>query len=161
MCGQLLITRRTAYGQLLYSALGFDSEKQLLFSSAIYVIGWGFNAFSAFIIDLLPRNKMAAIGLFGCMAALAAEAGIVAEFVHVGANANPALLRAGVAMFYLFTVIYSAFLDGITFVFVGEIYPTHLRAKGINLALGVHSLTNLVLLGVAPTGFAFVLPRCR
>lgn len=44
-------------------------------------------------------------------------------------------------------------LDGGQFVFLSEIFPTHLRAKGISLGMAGLNVINIVWLQVAPTAF--------
>ena len=58
-------------------------------------------------------------------------------------------------------------LDGTQFSYLGEIFPTHLRAKGVCLGVSMISLMNIVWLQSAPTAFktikwkfylAFIIP---
>lgn len=44
-------------------------------------------------------------------------------------------------------------LDGGQFVYLSEIFPTHLRAKGISLGMAGLNVINIVWLQVAPTAF--------
>lgn len=44
-------------------------------------------------------------------------------------------------------------LDGGQFVYLSEIFPTHLRAKGISLGMAGLNIINIVWLQVAPTAF--------
>ena len=58
-------------------------------------------------------------------------------------------------------------LDGTQFSYLGEIFPTHLRAKGVCLGVSMISLMNIIWLQSAPTAFnkigwkfylAFIIP---
>ena len=86
----------------------------------------------------------------GCMLSLIIEAALVAEFVP---STNYAALQAAVAMFFIFQVFYGMCLDGTQFSYLGEIFPTHLRAKGMCLGVAMISLMNIIWLQSAPTAF--------
>ena len=57
----------------------------------------------------------------------------------------------GVAAAYLFLLIYSIGIDVAGVVFYSELFPNHLRAKGLALSICVIALTDLVYLQVAST----------
>jgi len=122
---------------------------------------------AVFVVDVFPRPKYMAFGVAGCMISLACEAAIIANFVP---STNFVALRAGVAMLFVFEVFYAIFLDGKSYIlepfltllmpfagtqfaYIGEIFPTHIRAKGICLGVSMISLANIVWLQSAPTAF--------
>jgi hypothetical protein len=47
-------------------------------------------------------------------------------------------------------------LDGTQFSYLGEIFPTHLRAKGVCLGVSMISLMNIIWLQSAPVAFITV-----
>ena len=98
----------------------------------------------------MPRPKFIAIGLFGCMAFLILEAALVANYAG---STNTAALKAAVAMFFLYVVFYEVCLDGTQFVYVGELFPTHIRAKGMSLGCCAIALMNVMWLQVTPIAF--------
>jgi hypothetical protein len=57
-------------------------------------------------------------------------------------------------MTYLYVVSYSLFLDGPTYFYIGEIWPTHLRAQGYSLGLGMLCRTQIIWSQAASTAFA-------
>lgn len=79
------------------------------------------------MIDRLPRPKLIGFGIVGCMACLIVEAALVANFTN---STNTPALKAAVAAFYVYVVFYEMCLDGTQFAYLGELFPTHLRAKG-------------------------------
>ena len=95
-----------------------------------------------------------AIGVFGCMVVLSVEAGIVAHSNQFIAAGNLNALRAGVAFLFLIEVPYDFCLNGMQFIYLSEIWPMHLRAKGMSLGVAMISLMNIVWLQSAPTAFA-------
>jgi hypothetical protein len=55
---------------------------------------------------------------------------------------------------YLFLAIYSLGVDVAGVVFYGELFPNHLRAKGLALSIATIALTDLVYLQATATAFA-------
>lgn len=45
-------------------------------------------------------------------------------------------------------------LDGTQYIYFSEIWPNHLRAKGMTIAMATIALVNIMWLQVAPTAFA-------
>ncbi|KAK0283044.1 hypothetical protein LTR91_010225 [Friedmanniomyces endolithicus] len=111
---------------------------------------WGMNALAMLLVDRFPRPKYMAFGVLGCMSTLIVEAALVATYL--GTNNKSALL-ACVAMFFVFQVFYALCLDGTQFSYLGEVFPTHIRAKGICLGVAMISLMNIMWLQSAPIAF--------
>ncbi|KAF2742385.1 MFS transporter [Sporormia fimetaria CBS 119925] len=147
-CSGVLVINN--YGPTLYRNLGFSPVKQLLYPAAWLTFTLGMNIFAIFIVDGFPRNKYIAVGILGCMTTLIVEAALVANFVP---SNNQAALHAAVAMFFIFQIPYGVCLDGTQFSYLGEIFPTHLRAKGVSLGVATISFTNIIWLQAAPTAF--------
>ncbi|KAF2642444.1 MFS transporter [Massarina eburnea CBS 473.64] len=147
-CSGVLVINN--YGPTLYKTLGFSPVKQLLYPAAWLTLGLATNAMAIPLVDRFPRNKYIATGILTCMVCLVIEAALVANFVP---SENSAALQAAVAMFFLFQLPYSFCLDGTQFAYLGELFPTHLRAKGVSLGVAVISLTNIVWLQAAPVAF--------
>jgi hypothetical protein len=152
----------------LYKTLGFSPVKQLLYPAAWLTTALGINIMAIFVVDLFPRQKYMGFGVLGCMATLIIEAALVANFVP---SKNEAALQAAVAMFYIFQIFYGFCLDGkadsmaidhangssgTQFSYLGELFPTHLRAKGVCLGVAMISLMNIIWLQSAPTAFQLV-----
>ena len=57
-------------------------------------------------------------------------------------------------MLYVYIVMWEISLDGTQFVYVSELFPNHLRAKGLSLALAGFCIINIIWLQSAPTAFA-------
>jgi hypothetical protein len=92
---------------LIFSTLGLDAHGQLLILALLVTIGIIENALGMLLVDRFPRQKFMAVGMLGCVAAFATEAGIVAQYA--GSNDANAL-RAGIAMMFVFGVFYSVSL---------------------------------------------------
>lgn len=108
------------------------------------------NVLAVLIVDRLPRHHLITIGLIGALASLCAECAIQAQYLG---TTNQAALRAGVAMLYVYVFFYGVFLDGPTFFYLGEIFPTHLRAQGMTMGMASLCLADIIWLQAAPTAF--------
>lgn len=138
---------------MLYKDLGYNTEQQLLFQAGWLAVSFSLNVAAISIVDRMARNKLMGIGLLGCLGSLIAEAAIQARYLG-GTNKNA--LAAGVAMLYSYVFFYAMFLDGCSFWYVGEIFPSHLRANGFALAMVGFCLADIIWLGAAPTAFAVI-----
>lgn len=138
------------YGPILYKTLGYSTVQQIIYPAAWLTFAVGLNAIAMLFVDRFPRPKYMAFGVFGCMVSLSCEAAIIASFIP---STNYTALRAGVAMLFVFQVFYSLCLDGTQFSYLGELFPTHLRAKGICLGVSIISLMNIIWLQSAPVAF--------
>ncbi|KIX98805.1 uncharacterized protein Z520_05266 [Fonsecaea multimorphosa CBS 102226] len=147
-CSGVLVINN--YGPSLYKSLDFSQVKQLLYPAAWLTFALGMNVMGMLVVDRFPRNKFISFGVLGCMASLIVEAALVANFVP---SNNKSALSAAVAMFFIFQVFYGLALDGTQFSYLGEIFPTHLRAKGVCLGVAMISLMNIIWLQSAPTAF--------
>ncbi|KAK3716662.1 hypothetical protein LTR37_006292 [Vermiconidia calcicola] len=145
-CSGILVINN--YGPFLYAGLGFDTPTQLVYGAAWLTFALGMNSIALFLNDHYPRNKLMAIGVFGCMVVLSVEAAITANFTG---STNYAALRAGVAMLFLIEIPYDFCLNGMQFIYLSEIWPMHLRAKGTSLGVAMISFMNIVWLQSAPT----------
>ncbi|KAK7883526.1 hypothetical protein LTR67_011102 [Exophiala xenobiotica] len=159
------------YGPTLYAGLGFDTNLQFLYQGGWITLAFGCGCLSLLFIDHFPRNKFVAFGIAGCMAALIVECALAATYASASALLHPngPALRAGVAMIYVYVIFYEINLDGVLFAYLGEIFPTHLRAKGMSLGIAAVCLMNIIWLQAAPTAFAnihwrfylcFIIPGC-
>ncbi|KIW29427.1 uncharacterized protein PV07_05242 [Cladophialophora immunda] len=144
------------YGPTIYASLGFDVNTQF-----IYQIGWitlslGGGLLSFLIIDRVPRPKLLSIGMMSCAACLIILAAIVSRFATSPeslAKPNKAALRAAVAMMYIYILAFQVFLDGTMYAYMGELFPTHIRAKGLVVAITTITTINILWTQVAPTAF--------
>jgi len=73
---------------------------------------------------------------------------------YAAAGTNKAGLGVGVFAFYAFLAVYSIGIDVAGVVFYSELFPNHIRAKGICLSIATIALTDLVYLQATTTAFA-------
>ncbi|KAI1629151.1 general substrate transporter [Exophiala viscosa] len=140
------------YGPTIYAALGYDTLYQLIFQCGWISVGIFTNLLGALVMDWTGRRPLLMIGVGGCCVSLILEAAMVSSFAAEATN--KAGLEMGVAAAYLFIAVYGMGIDVAGVVFYSELFPNHLRAKGIALSIGTIALTDLVYLQVAATAFA-------
>jgi MFS family permease len=110
-------------------------------------------SFAGFLfVDRLARPRLLAMGLGGCVCCLIILAALVANF---GQSHNFPALKTSVAMIFIYEFFWCGVLSGTQFVYCGELFPSHIRAKGLSLGVAGINLANIVFLTVAPTAFAY------
>ena len=96
-------------------------------------IVWSF--VSTLLIDGNARVKFIITGTIAQIICMIVVTGLVANLSEV---TNLATLGATVAMFYLFEFGFALFTEPTSFTYIAEIWPAHMRAKGV--ALGICAL---------------------
>lgn len=142
----------TNYGPSLYKALGYGTEDQLRLQCGWVTIGVLFNVVGAMLMDHFGRRPLMIFAIGGSCFFLIIEAIMVALYATEGSN--KAGLGMGVAAFYLFLAVYSPGVDCAAYVYYSEIFPNHMRHKGVALCIAAIALTDLVYLQAASTAFA-------
>lgn len=135
------------YGPTLYKLLQYSTTKSLLFPTLWSTFNVVCNIIGIGLVDRFPRPKFMVFGMVGCMACLSVQAALIANFVP---SNNDAALQAAVAMFFIFSAFFNICIDGTQFSYLGEVFPTHLRAKGVCLGIAHVSFQNILWLQVAP-----------
>jgi len=88
-------------------------------------------------------------GFVGCMISLSVLTAVQA--VYAPSGTNKVGLGFGVVALYLVVIFYCLGVEACGSIFFSEIYPTHIRSKGVCFTAFVNSLSNLVYLVAAPT----------
>lgn len=137
------------YGPRLYKSLGLST------STSLMIIGiWGALAqlwntvFMAFI-DKVGRRKLLVPSLLGMGAAMCAEASLARYVDFTDTTANKDVLRAAIAMFFVFSFFYTA-LGLISWIYPSEIFPTAIRARGSSMATATNWSLNLIFTQCSP-----------
>lgn len=90
------------------------------------------------------------IGICGDIVALTCECISVAIFQKTGERA-PA--KAAVFFLFLHLAFFSSFIDATTYIYVAEIFPNPVRARGLSIGVCGLFLSSLAYLAAAPTAF--------
>lgn len=91
------------YSSIIYKGLGITGSTVLLYTSGFNTLGFGCGIIGIFLIELLPRNKIVALGTTLVTTCLVVEAALVANY-PVMPGQNQAALRAAVAMTFCYMV---------------------------------------------------------
>lgn len=144
------------YGPSIYGSLGFDNDQQLVYNMGYNTMSVTGGLLSLLIIDRVQRPKLLATGLTGACTTLIVLAAILANNDPTAPGANKTALRAGVAMIYLYTLTFELFLNGTMFTYMAELFPTHIRSKGLVITIASLTAINILWTQVAPTAFAAI-----
>ncbi|ERS97293.1 Sugar transporter family protein [Sporothrix schenckii 1099-18] len=138
------------YGPQLYSTLGFDSTLQLLLNAIYATIALVGNFFNAFTLDHVGRVKALKMGWLGDLACLVGEC--IALSVYERTASRPAAVACVVFLFaHIFCFAFN--IDVTTYVYTSEIFPNHIRSKGMAWSISAYFAALIVYLQVAPTAF--------
>lgn len=105
------------------------------------------------VVDRVSRTRLIAFGFFSCAVVLSILAALNRYYVGVE-NPSKSGLAATVAMTFVYLPGYIVGLEGPQFFYIAELWPTHIRAKGISIAMATNAIANMVWLLAAPTAFA-------
>ena len=156
-CGCMAITQFsgilviTNYSPTIYKNLGYDTSQQLLYNCGWQTLSLGAGIAGSFVVDMVPRPYMLMLGLAWCLIALTIEAALDATFAD---SNNESALKAAVAVMFLYVGGFQGCLNGTQWAFVSEIWPTHMRPKGIAMGLVAIMVMNICFVQAAPTAFA-------
>ncbi|PMD50042.1 general substrate transporter [Hyaloscypha bicolor E] len=150
MTGVLVINN---YGPTIYASLGLSTSQQLLYQGGFNTLGFGCGILALLVVDRFSRPTLIAGGTAIVLATLVAEAALVASYPPVPGQSQ-AGLKGALAMIYLYIVFAEFLLDGTQYIYFSEVWPNHLRAKGMTIAMATIALVNIMWLQVAPTAFA-------
>ena len=140
------------YGPTFYSVPGYKVKQQLFLQAGWVSVSIPFCLFGAFLADIIGRRPIMLTGIGGCCLCLIVEAAAVKYFT---ANTTRKDLGAlGTAALFLFNAVYNVGVDVGGNVFYSEVFPNHIRSKGVALVNMVLALSDLVYLQVTPYAFA-------
>ncbi|KAI8714826.1 MFS domain-containing protein [Fusarium sp. LHS14.1] len=117
---------------VLFGKLGYGPTLQL----GLFIV-WTVCALlgcyvNALLVDRVGRVKLLVGGGFLCSAMLVVEA--VLQKYYLGSD-NTAGTNAAVAFYFLFIFVYGCTVDCAAYIYISEIWPTHLRSYGNTLGI--------------------------
>lgn len=104
------------------------------------------------LCDKYGRKVFIMTGYVGCLVSLCVLTAMLA--VYAPSGTNKVGLGWAVAALYMIVIFYCVGVEACGSPFYTEIFPTHIRAKGVCFCVFVNSLVNLLYLEVAPTALA-------
>jgi hypothetical protein len=136
------------YGVLLYESLGMGGYMPLLLSAIWVTASFPGNVFNGLFVDKFGRRVFLLTGLGMLVVVLILECIMQAQFLG---TTNIAGQRAAIFFIFLFIICWSFCMDASQFLYLSEIFPTHIRAQGMAVGMaGLYSAT-IVLLIAGPT----------
>ncbi|OAL23855.1 hypothetical protein AYO20_10875 [Fonsecaea nubica] len=136
------------YGVILYTQLGMTGYMPLLLSALWVLSTFPGNIFCAFFVERFGRRRFMIIGLSGILVSLICEIAIQATYLGTD---NHVALGFGVFFIFLFiTPFWSTFMDASQFLYVSEIFPTHIRSQGMAVGMCGLYLADIILLVAGP-----------
>ncbi|KAF7716871.1 MFS-type Sugar/inositol transporter [Penicillium ucsense] len=137
------------YGPRLYKTLGMSTSTSLMIIGISGALAQLWNTIFMTFIDKVGRRKLLIPSLLGMGAAMCVEA-TLAHYVDFGdANSNQDALRAAIAMFFVFSLFFTA-LGMISWIYQSEIFPTAIRARGSAIATATNWSSNLIFAQCTP-----------
>jgi MFS family permease len=119
----------------------------LLLSALWVTASFPGNIFTALMIDRIGRRTFMLTGIGGLTVTLILEAVMQARYLGTD---NVAGQRAAIFFIFLFIFFWSTFIDATQYLYVSEIFPTHLRAQGMAVSMvGLYS-GSIILLCAGP-----------
>ncbi|KAK3715410.1 hypothetical protein LTR37_007138 [Vermiconidia calcicola] len=139
------------YGVILYVSLGMTGYMPLLLSSLWVTSTFPGNILCAFFVEKVGRRPFLLIGLIGILVCLICETALQATYLGTD---NKAGQNAAIFFIFLFiTPFWSTFLDASQFLYVAEIFPTHIRSQGTSFSMMGLYLADIIILIAGPIAF--------
>ena len=142
----------TNYNSVLFSSIGFTGAGPLFLQAGWLMTAQFSDVFWSAWLDKVGRRPLILCqppATTSCMAI------IVALYATYAGGTDLAGLRALAGMVFVYVFIFSMD-EPAEFVFIGEIFPTHVRTKGIALGCASIMLTGVWLTLSAPIGIATI-----
>ena len=115
------------YSIILFAQLGLGGYMPLVLLGALLTMTLPGNILCAFFVDRWGRRNFLLLGISGILVALICETIMLALFLE---SDNKAGKRAGIFFIYLFGLCWSTCIDATQYLYLSEIFPTHLRGRG-------------------------------
>ncbi|KAF4631073.1 hypothetical protein G7Y89_g7062 [Cudoniella acicularis] len=154
--GNLVIYSNIA---ILYQGLGLSNTVSLVVSGAYITWACVMNFVNSTFLDRMGRVTSLIIGFASGACIIAIETALVATY---SGTTNHAGLSAAVAMLFAYITTYAGFCDTTIYVYCAEVFPTHIRAKGMAWSIAVFMMTDIPFLetftlGVSEVGWRYYL----
>ena len=133
--------------------LGYSTKQALLLTGCYGFVGPVSCLIAMIWLDRLPRVKMLWGGNIGMAAIIATLAGLTSATVK-NPGGTLAAQRAGIAMLFIYSFVYSATYGPISWIYPVEIFPLQIRSIGFSISNVVNYATMVMFSQVTPIGLA-------
>ncbi|KAG8355324.1 hypothetical protein FVEN_g6736 [Fusarium venenatum] len=141
------------YRTVLYSNVGYDGRTAIAFTAGWVTVSIAGNAITAIFVDKLGRVKFMIIGFTGIVCVLIGE---IVCLALLESRESYGLSLAAIAFLYGHIAFFSSCIDATTYIYASEIFPTHLRARGLSLSLSGLFLVSLCFTQAATSALASI-----
>lgn len=139
------------FGPEMYKALGLPPNQLLLVQGIYGAIGPIANFFFiVFALDSVGRKKPLLFGSGMLVALFSVLSAIVASFPPGAGAPNLAAQKAGIAMIFLMSIVFSLSFGPVSWVLASEVFPTRTRALGTSAATCANWLFNVLFSEASP-----------
>jgi len=135
------------YAPRIFEEAGLGESTALLSSIGIGVTNVVFTLLGVFLIDRLGRKTLMYIGSIGYIISLSLVS--IAFFQNWGGLAVPIFL-------FLFIASHAIGQGAVIWVFISEIFPSHLRAKGQSFGSSTHWILAAIIPSLVPVLFSTI-----
>jgi MFS family permease len=135
------------YSIILFGQLGVNGYMTFVLLGALLTMTLPGNLLTAFFVDRWGRRNFLLLGISGILVSLVCEAVMLALFLE---SDNLAGKRAGVFFVYLFTLFWCTCIDATQYLYLSEIFPTHLRGKGVAVGMVAYYVASVIILVAGP-----------
>jgi MFS family permease len=135
------------YGIILFVQLGMTGYMPLLLLAILVTITFPGKVTTSLTIDRFGRRTFLLIGISGILVTLILECAL--EAVYLGTT-NKAGQRAAVFFIFLFAIFWSTFIDATQYLYLSEIFPTHIRGQGVAVGMFSYFGAAIILLVAGP-----------
>ncbi|OAK96880.1 putative Myo-inositol transporter 1 [Phaeosphaeriaceae sp. SRC1lsM3a] len=135
---------------VLQNNVGLDRNLSLLLGGVINLMFFIGSLFPTFTLDRTGRRKPMMWGSLGCGASMMMIA-ILLSFQPRGGDLAKATASGSVAFFFTYMLSFGATANCIPWVYVPEILPLHVRAKGTAVGISANWIWNFFVVMVTPT----------
>jgi MFS family permease len=140
-------------GAIIWGGLGYRTDQILNFQAGFQLCGLVFNLVAMIFVDRVKRVWLISFGLLACALVMMTE--MLLQRFYLSTTNKPGLSSAA-AMIFIFQTTFSLFLDGASYFYVAEIWPSHLRPHGFAIGMATLCSTNMIWLLAAPSAITHI-----
>ncbi|KAJ4349572.1 uncharacterized protein N0V89_008188 [Didymosphaeria variabile] len=130
--------------------VGLDRNLSLLLGGVINLMFFIGSLFPTFFLDRIGRRKPMMWGSFGLGVSMMLIS-ILLSFKNQGGSVAKSTAAASVTFFFTYMLIFGATANCIPWVYVPEILPLHVRAKGTAVGISANWIWNFFVVMITPT----------
>ncbi|KAG7412362.1 High-affinity glucose transporter [Fusarium oxysporum f. sp. rapae] len=141
------------YGTVLYSNVGYEGRIAIAFTAGWVTVSIAGNTITAIFVDKIGRVKFMIVGFAGIVCVLIGE---IVCLALLEKRQSYGLSITAIAFLYGHIAFFSSCIDATTYIYASEIFPTHVRARGLSLSLCGLFLASLCFTQAATSALAAI-----